>query len=400
MLLNLSKLFLALLVLYNSYFQVVFFQIPNMLFILGCLTVLFLLILMYKKSTPISDGFSVETVLWITFAASSLFIGYFIAIDQGYLIASVMTLAQNLILIIAICYISKYDGNINFIMKLFIFLAILCAITTIFWGAGYRGGNQISLTVATNPNSLGILLTIGIFCLLSQLDVTKMMNIVFVSAGTLICLYTIILTASRKSLLAASFLLVYWLLFSYSGALKKITITRRMGTTIIIVFAAISFLYYITPVFNDSVMLHRLTNLFEQGDATRTGMYSEAYEFFLSSPLFGIGYNNYRLLSVYGGYSHSTYAEALANTGFLGVILYFSAYITIAVKTIRIIINKHLDHHIRIQARNILGIFLVMIFLGTGVIHFYGINSSIVFAMIISFNKLHYKTKRKKVLYD
>jgi O-antigen ligase len=219
-----------------------------------------------------------------------------------------------------------------------------------------------------------------------------------VSAGALIFLYTIILTGSRKSLLAASLLLVYWLLFSFSGALKNITITRRANTIIIVVFAIICFSYFIMPVFEDSVMLQRLTSLFGQGDSTRTGMYKEAYEFFLSSPLFGIGYKNFELLSIYGTYSHSTYAEALACTGILGVILYFSAYITMAVKTIRVIFNKHLDHDVRIQARNILGIFLVMLFLGTGVIHFYEIGSSIVFAMIIGFNKLHYQPKRKKVL--
>lgn len=396
--LNLSKLFLALLILYTSYFQAVLFQIPNMLLILGFLTVLFLLISMFRKSTPIRYGFTVETVLWIAFAASSFLIGYVIAADQHHLIASIITLVENLILIIVICYISKYDGNIEYIIKIFIILALLCAITTIFWGEGYQGSSRISLTAATNPNGLGVLLVTGIFCLLYKLDINKKTSIVFVSAGTLVFLYTIILTGSRKSFLAASLLLIYWFLFCFGGALKNITFSRRSGAIILVLIAVICFIHFITPVFEESVMLQRLTGLFEQGDATRTGMYSEAYEFFLSSPLFGIGYKNYELLSTYYTYSHSTYAEALACTGLLGIFLYFSAYVTMAVKTIRVIVDKHLNHDIRIQARMILGIFIVMFFLGTGVIHFYEINSSIVFAMIISFNKLHYKSKRKMVL--
>ncbi|NLD47238.1 MAG: O-antigen ligase family protein [Clostridiaceae bacterium] len=356
------------------------------------------MIFMYKKSTPISNGFTVEIVLWIAFAISSFFIGYVIITNKSHLISAIIPLIENLILIIFICFISKYDGNIDYMVKIFIILAFLCAITTIFWGEGFQGSNRISMTSTTNPNGLGVLLVTGIFCLLYKMDIDKKINIIFTSSGALIFLYTIILTGSRKSFLAASLLLVYWVLLCLRGTLKKATFSRKTGVIILVSVAAISFIYYITPVFEESVMLYRLTNLFESGDTIRTGMYTEAYDFFISSPLYGIGYKNYELLSVYRTYSHSTYAEALACTGLLGVFLYFSAYIIMAVKTIRVIINKHLSHNVRIQARNILGIFLVMLFLGTGVIHFYEINSSIVFAMIISFNKLYYKS-RKLVLF-
>jgi len=395
--LNLSKISLALLILYMSYFQVVFFSIPKLVLLLGILTVLFLIIFMYQRSTPINNGFTVEIVLWIAFAVSSLFIGYVIAINHGHLISAIVTLIEYLILIIAICFVSKYDGNIDYTVNVYIILALSCALTTIFWGVDFLGG-QISLTATTNPNGLGVLLVTGIFCLLYKMDIDKKINIIFTSSGALIFLYTIILTGSRKSFLAASLLLVYWVLLCLRGTLKKATFSRKTGVIILVSVAAISFIYYITPVFEESVMLYRLTNLFESGDTIRTGMYTEAYDFFISSPLYGIGYKNYELLSVYRTYSHSTYAEALACTGLLGVFLYFSAYIIMAVKTIRVIINKHLSHNVRIQARNILGIFLVMLFLGTGVIHFYEINSSIVFAMIISFNKLYYKS-RKLVLF-
>lgn len=396
--LNLSKISLALLILYMSYFQVVFFSIPKMVFLFGALTVLFLIIFMYQKSTPINNGFPVEIVLWITFAISSLFIGYVIANNQGHLLSAIVTLIQYIILIIAICFISKYDGNIDYIVKVYIIVALLCALTTIFWGVDYLGG-QISLTAATNPNGLGALLVAGISCLLFKLDINKKINIVFVSAGTLVFLYTIILTASRKSFLAAILILVYWLLFILGSSLKQINLSRRIGAITLVLVAVMCFLYYVTPVFEESVLLQRLAGLFESGDVTRTGMYSEAYQFFLASPLFGIGYKNYELMSIYNTYSHSTYAEALACTGILGVLLYFGAYITMAAKLIQVIIDKRLGHDVRIQARTIFGIFLVMLFMGTGVIHFYEVNSSIVFAMIIGFNKLHYESKRKLVLY-
>lgn len=396
--LRLSKLFLSLLILYAGYFQAVFFQIPNMLLILGALAVLFLLIMMFQKSTPIRHGFTIETVLWIVFAASSLFIGYIVALDQHYLIVSIITLIENLILIIAICFVCKYDGNTDYVVNVFIVLALLCAITTMFWGESYLGGDRISLTTTTNPNGLGVLLVIGMFFLLYKLDINKMFSIVFVSAGTLVFLYTIIMTGSRKSFLAAILLLIYWFLFCFSGALKKINFSRRTSAIILFFAAVIFFIHYITPIFDNSVLLQRLTDLFDQGSATRSGMYSEAYRFFLSNPLFGVGYNNYRLLSIYGTYSHSTYAEALACTGLMGVFLYFGAYIAMVGKIITVVFDKRLNSDVHIHARIILGIFIIMLFLGTGIIHFYEINSSIVFAIVISFNKLYYKPNRRLVL--
>lgn len=398
MLLNLSKLFLALLILYAGYFQNVFFQIPNMLLILGFFTILFLLILMYQKSTPISYGFTLEIVLWIVFAIISLSVGCLTVMEPNHLVTSIITLVEDLILIVVICFICKYDGNTDYIVKVFIVLALMSAVTTIFFGEGYRGSTQISLTSNTNPNELGILLAIGIFCLLHKFDANKKLNMVFVFVGILIFLYTIILTGSRKSFLAAILLLIYWFLFCLGGVLKKANFGTKMGTIVLILIAIVFSIYFIVPIFDGSVLFQRLICLFGQGDAIRIGMYNEAYQFFLSSPLFGIGYKNYELLSIYQTYSHSTYAEALACTGLFGTLFYFSAYVTMAVKTVKIITNKHLNYDIHVRAKTILGIFMIMVFLGTGTIHFYEISSSVVFAIIISFNKLYYEFKRRLVL--
>lgn len=398
MALKLSKFFLALLILYSGYFQSVLFRIPKMLLILGFCTVFFLMMFMYRESTPIRYGFTIEIDMWIAFAISSLFIGYIIVSNKSHLVSSLFVFAQNLLLMIAIIYISKYDENIDYVVNIFIILALLSAITTIFLGEGYHGGNQISLTVDTNPNGLGISLVNGIACLLYKLNLNKKLSITFIFFGILIFLYTIILTGSRKSFLAAILLMIYWFLFCFNGELKKISHVKKVGAIIIILIAISFFIYFMAPIFNDSLLLQRLGNLFEGGDKTRIGMYKEAYQFFKYSPLTGIGYKNYELLSIYGTYSHSTYAEAIACTGLIGFILYFSSYMTIAKKTTMIIFNKYINQDIRIQANIILGIFITMLFLGTGIIHFYQFDSYIVFAMIISFNGLNHIGKKRKLV--
>lgn len=387
--LKLSKVFLALLILYTGYFQAVFFPIPIMLLILGSLLVLFLLIHMYQQSTPISNGFTIEIVLWLVFAFSSLFIGYVIVDNKSHLLSSIFTLIQNIIFIIVIVYISKHDENIDYIINILLFLALISALTTIFWGKGYMGGQQISLTAHTNPNGFGILLVTGIFCLLYKLDINKRLNLILVLAGIGLIFYVVIIGGSRNTFLAAILLITYWFLFGFGTEIKKGSSSKRIRTVALVVASLTVFVYFILPIFNDTVLLKRLTSLFEVGAGTREKMYGEAIQMFLSNPLFGVGYNNYRILSIFGTYSHSTYAEVLACTGLLGGVLYFIPYLSIAFKTIMIIKDKYLNIEIKAKAHEIFGVFMALLFMGIAAIHFYEIYSIITFAMIISFNKLH-----------
>ena len=389
MLLNLSKLFMLAMVIYGNYFQVVFFGVRGMTEALGFIAVFFLIWAIYKESMPLMAGISLETALWVVFALTSLFTGYFIMSDQTQLVLSVLQFSINLVLIIALCFISRFDGNIDYIVAVQLFLAFLCAITTVIWGQPFTGSNQISMTAAMNPNVLGLLMVFGIFCLLYKLDISKRSSVLFVLAGTSLFFYTIILTASKKSFLAACFLLIYWLLVVFGRLIRDVPVNRKILAITMLLVAVLSYGLYLTPIFQDSVIVDRLTTI-SAGDETRIGMYQEAYGYFKSSPLVGIGFDNYRFLSVYGTYSHSTYAEVLACTGILGAFIYLSAYLIMAVKLIRISMDSGIADSIHLQARNILGFLAVLLALGAGVILFYEMNSSMVLAAIIAFNQINH----------
>lgn len=396
MFLNLSKLFIFLMIIYGNYFQVVFFSVRGTTEALGFMAVLFLLVAIYRKSMPLAAGISMETTLWFIFAFTSLFTGYFIMSDQTHLVLSVLQYIINLVLIIALCYISRFDENIDFIVNVLLFLAFLCAVTTIVWGQPFAGSDQISMTSSMNPNVLGLLLVFGIFSLLYKLDISKRSSIVFVLFGTGMMFYTIILTASKKSFLAACFLILYWLLVVFGRMIRNVSINKKILALTVLLVALSSYAFYMTPILQDSVIMDRFSTI-STGDETRIGMYQEAYQFFKSSPLFGIGFNNYRLLSVYHTYSHSTYAEVLACTGLLGAVLYLSAFLIMAGKTIKIIADGRTDSTIRLQARNIFGLLTVTLLLGAGVIHFYDMTSSIILAAIIAFNQVNSPTERRTV---
>ena len=396
MFLNLNKLFMLLMILYANYFQVVLFSVTGMTEALGFMAVLFLIWALYRDSVSLNAGISIELVLWIVFALSSLFIGYIIAPDPNHLILATLQFIINVLLIIALCYISKLDGNIDFIVNVQLFLAFLCAITTIVWGQPFAGSDQMSMTTTMNPNTLGLLLVFGIFCLLYKLDISNRLSIIFVLSGASLFFYTIILTASKKSFLAASFILIYWLLVVFGRQIRSIPAIKKILAVAALVIVLSSFAFYMTPILRDSVIVDRFATI-SAGDETRIGMYKEAYEFFKLRPLFGIGFDSYRLLSVYGTYSHSTYAEVLSCTGLLGAVLYLSAYLIMAGKAIRIFADDRISRNIRLQAKNIFGLFAVMLVLGAGVIHFYEMNSSIVLASIIAFNKINYPLKSSEI---
>ena len=52
-------------------------------------------------------------------------------------------------------------------------------------------------------------------------------------------------------------------------------------------------------------------------------MYRDAVEYFMASPIIGIGFGQYRLWSPFGYYSHSSYAEILSCGGIIGVLIFF-----------------------------------------------------------------------------
>ena len=184
-------------------------------------------------------------------------------------------------------------------------------------------------------------------------------------------------------------LTIYWFIIVAAQDFKIVRGSRRLTSVFLVVIVAGIGYAYISPFLEESVILHRFSMLLERGAATREGMYREAFEMFRRSPLIGVGFNNYRSLSIYGTYSHSTLGEALACTGLIGSILYFSSYLMLTLRYIRMAIIKTADIIFLKQSRMLLGLMLVLLFLSFSVIHFYGMSSTIAFGLLIAFYNSH-----------
>ena len=386
MYLKLSKFFFLLLVMYYGWFQEVFFQIPNMLLFLGAIMMACIILHACINKINILKYITIELSFWLLFAFTSFAFGFFIARNRSIMTSYIVTYVEFLILIYGMIYISDQEKSINFFVKSFVFFSTVCSITTIFFGVEYISG-RISMGVNNNPNSVGIIMAIGVCCVLYNLNMKRLFQSIFSFAIIFLLLYAAILTGSRKSFLSIVLVFVYWILFV---VFKEIKIAKLKGIALLLLLVVIG-VNIVTIFFRDSILLFRLSDLFESGSNIRSGMYRAAFKLFEQSPIIGIGFNNYRILSGYGTYSHSTYAEALACTGLIGITLYFSPYIIIFKKYYTLFINRNLSGTLHRETRVMLGLFFMLLFLGIGIIHFYTMSSNIAFGMIIALSNIYNK---------
>ncbi len=390
---KLSKLFYVLLIMYYGLFQNVFFQIPNMMLILGTGMIGFVLLHTLQTRTSLLKPLTIELLFWTLFVITSLIFGLVIAVNQRFLISAISTFCQYLILIYGIIYIAIQDRKVDFFVKTFIIFAMVSAILTVLWGVDY-GSDRISLGPGNNPNELGITMVIGICCIFYLLDLKKLIHFIAGLSAILLLFYITILTGSRKSFLSIILIMVYWLAFVVFRDVKVLQLKEKIAGIFSLTGLAMVGYYLLSPIFAYSPLFMRLTSLFETGSEMREGMYLLALEIFKQNPLVGIGFNNYRAVTMYATYSHSTYAEALACTGIIGSGLYFSPYVMIFINYLRAATSRKINALQMKQVRIMLGLFGILIFLGIGVIHFYSISSSIAFGILVAFRKVHIKNGR------
>jgi hypothetical protein len=385
MTIKLSKLFYAALLIYYGWFQVVFFQIPLMLPLLGAGMIGFVLLDAVLTGTEMTKFVTFELVMWSLFAVTSLVFGYFVAENTGYLLSAAMDFIEFLILVYGIIYISNSDGNIDFFIKTFVVFAMICAVTTVFAGVEYETG-RISMGLSDNPNGLGVNMVIAVCCILYMVDFKKLLYSVAALGSIILFIYVILLSGSRKAFLGIGLIIVYWLAFVAFRDMKALKFSQKLKGLFLICAAGAAAYSTLYVYFKNSVLLARLITLFQRGSDTRTEMYDTAVILFRDNPLAGIGLNNFRQVSGFGTYSHSTYAEAIACTGAIGSTIYFLPYVTMLFRYAKMTFSRNAAPSLLKQERVMLGLFGLLLFLGIGIIHFYELTSSIAFGMIFAFH--------------
>lgn len=315
-------------------------------------------------------------LFWVGFGVYSLLTGLVVATDRGLLVSSIVTYMAFMLVCWCICIVCQGENDIKWLLKCIAIVCHVCAIYTVFFGK-QSGIYAITMGPDDNPNSLGVLMVYGLFSVLYNKK-RKVGELLGMLASTMLFFYVIILSCSRKSLLSGALLCLVWLIAFVRDTHKHANRREKsMKYALLLITLAIGGIYFVKYYANTN-SFERLQFLGSDGSThLRLEMYKEGWEFFKSSKLFGIGYKQYMVHSSYGAYAHSTYAEVLACSGIFGCILFFYPIM----KTGLAIVKK-LRRNPSYQKGMLLSLFLVEMFLATGVIFMYSLDDLIIWSIL------------------
>lgn len=225
-------------------------------------------------------------------------------------------------------YVSSEEKLFN-LMKCIYISGALLAIKVVreYSGSLFSIGGRLKIE-NTNANTIGLMLALSfIMGIVVYVNEKK----IFYVVGLPIYGVLILLSGSKKALL-------------FVGGIIGIVYLRRSKNSmkllirfIIILISVFLLYYFITNVdWIYKAIGYRIDNLIgelfrgEQGeDQHRYDMAVAAISLFKKSPLFGIGFDMFRITNTIsaGAYSHCNYTELLCNFGVVGLLLYYSRYL-------------------------------------------------------------------------
>jgi len=268
--------------------------------------------------------------LWLfgLFIAWGFASGVAIAGDQDafYGYAAMLTRFLGLALAVAGFTMAKRSAAMNFLT-----LAVLAVCLAIYarWTGVYSLGLDPGTTLRAgmlpwNQNMMGLLTLYGIMGLvyLWGTVTSRLVRLGFVPLTVALAL-TLVSSASRKSFAGLLAFVLLWLAFCYGRRVLR-SIPALLGAALVVVGMVCLTIYAL----DETRLGLRVESAVEAGglDETRTGLYKEGWKLFTNNPVAGVGLGNFVTLSAFHLYSHSDYMEALATTGLVGFVLYFSIY--------------------------------------------------------------------------
>lgn len=328
-------------------------------------------------------------------AAYLFFTSYVAAQNKFAAVSATITYAAYCVVSLVIAYISVEKKSIDWLINIIICITFLCCFWVSFRGIIKEGYGHI-LGKNNNPNSLGVVMVIGIFALAYKFG-KHFLGAVLSLILSFWPLYTIIGCGSRKSLIAAGIIYGVWLLTIVLSAWKSGRTNRIIA--ILAIISLVPIIYYASNYFYSyyalTDMAERMSHFAnENSNSYRIYLYQRAWELFLEHPVLGIGIDQFKFLSRTGGYAHSTYAESIADFGFVGSVIYFAPILIAVWTSLKNLILLKWSY----QQSLVLGLICAELFLGVGQVFFFDAEHFVAWTIIYSFLKL--KKENGKITSD
>lgn len=268
---------------------------------------------------------------WFVFLIWMVVSGSFTARYPLVVLTDARTMFQILVLVIMI---GSYATSLRRVRLMLWSIFISASLPLAGWVLGiseptYKVGTERFLGGANEPNTLGAFLVVGIACGIILISLIKGKSKIIVIAGIIILCAGLVKTASRGAFVMLMFLFLSGYFYHY---------LRNVRARYAMVFLGLVFVGFSLTVgwglLQGTLLSERIRQsltLFEGSQGTGTGatrlyIAKEAYKYFLNSPIFGIGINNFRHVSGTGMYPHNNFLVILTGTGVIGGILYYIPY--------------------------------------------------------------------------
>lgn len=284
------------------------------------LTSLFFALVSTRLRFPKDKSFFAFIAFAVVITVTSAFVAY----DFSRAFMSVLTFLEFLVSFLLIIIYSEHDRKIDFALNAFVLQGLVTVLLMVV-----RGTNalRVSISESVNVNTIGTVLVFSIAFVLFEM-ITSKKTVLRVVAGVLAVLvlaFGIMLTVSKKSIIAGAALIILWIICCYRTTFMKM----KKGYRILLFFALILTGYFVYRWYTSNYatqieyMLFRMSEITE-GDSSqeRLELIKEGFETFLSYPVFGVGFNNARYYSIFNTYTHCFYIELLACTGIIGTFIF------------------------------------------------------------------------------
>lgn len=384
-----AKAFILAYIVYRTCLSEIGYYVSGLNYILWAAALLFTIIA--DKTVFINYRQINLNALFIVITAIT---SYIVASHFDYSVQIIGRLVEGLILGYSVLRMSMRDGDINAVARGWLFSAIIMSVYCILRGAVSNRMGQITIADDYNVNTLGVFLMAAVWFavyLYSQKRVS-VISITTLILEIALFAYTILLSGSRKAALGALAIIVAWSIFCLLPIIRKYSLGKQIGFfafAILFIFLAI---WKFGDAFNaaSQVLIRRMSFLSEDigSNSDRMNLITDALDVFKEHPVAGVGWDNYRLYSYNGKYSHNTYVEILACTGIIGSIIGYT------------MIGTHISTVLKLRETDkrdkmlIIILLLVLLYIFWGQILYYNVNLLLLTYVLYAYELLA-KNKRE-----
>lgn len=253
--------------------------------------------------------------------------GFFVALDRAYFVRYLQLLSELTLIVIGISLILKFSGAAKWFHLSFLAVAVF---------ALYFIGQPIAMESLTpadplrseleSANALGFSSVLGVFGALALVPETRRLWArIAITAGGLLAVYAVLLSASRTAFLALIVIAILWptLCLASTGRFK---LTALVGAVFMLLLLFVAYQYILKETYM-GVRFTRATEMEDNSTQVRLNLIRIGLQIFANSPLVGCGLGEFGVVSGTGFYAHNEFVEIAATTGLPGLVLYYSVYI-------------------------------------------------------------------------